>query len=38
VYLVGGHAEVDTADDLCAVLGGDVQIPDLEQSQVTAFT
>ena len=34
VHLVRIHFEVDSTDDLGAVLSGDVQVLDLEQSQV----
>jgi len=34
MYLVRVHLHVDSTDDLGAVLSGDVQVFDLEQSQV----
>jgi hypothetical protein len=34
VHLVRVHLKVDSADDFCAVFGGDMQVFDVEQSQV----
>jgi hypothetical protein len=38
MHLARRNGQVDAADDLGPVLGGDVQIFDLQKSQVTAFT
>jgi hypothetical protein len=38
VDLAGRDGQVDAPDDLRSVLGGDVQVSDLQKSQVAAFT